>query len=345
MRAVVLHGFGKPVTVEEQPDPQAGPGDVVVDVAAAGVLPYANEVLSGERRYALTLPVVPGAGAVGRVRATGPDATRLRPGQWVLVDPTVRSRDGDDITLQGWSARGEGGLILQRHFGNGSWASRVLAPAENVHPLGEIGDPLPWVALGGCLIPYGGLRAAGLRPGETLLVNGATGNIGSTAVAVALAMGAARVVAAGRDRALLDDLAARFGPRVQPVALGDLGGVTGPVDVVLDLLPPAAPASAVRAAAMTVRESGRVVLMGGVGMLGGDDLALPYPWLMRNNVTLRGQWMYPRAANAELIALARDGLLDLGLFTTTAFGLDDVLEAVEHAAAHPRGFHTTVLTP
>ena len=37
--------------------------------------------------------------------------------------------------------------------------------------------------------------------------------------------------------------------------------------------------------------------MGGVGMLGGDDLALPYPWPMRNPVTIRCQGMYPRTTN------------------------------------------------
>ncbi len=55
--------------------------------------------------------------------------------------------------------------------------------------------------------------------------------------------------------------------------------VPGPIDCVLDLLPPVASVKTVRTAAMTVREYGRVVLMGGVGMLGGDDLALPYPWI------------------------------------------------------------------
>ncbi|MER8162897.1 hypothetical protein ABTY51_49300, partial [Streptomyces sp. NPDC094472] len=49
--------------------------------------------------------------------------------------------------------------------------------------------------------PYGGLLAGGLAAGETLLVSGATGNLGSSAVAVALAMGAGRVVAPGRNQA------------------------------------------------------------------------------------------------------------------------------------------------
>ncbi len=116
MKAAVLKEFGMPLVIEDLPDPVLGTGEVIVDVVAAGVLPYMAEVLSGKRKYLMTLPMVPGAGAVGRVREVGPDSTRLNIGEWVLCDPTVRSRDDartPDITLQGLSARGDGGLKLQ----------------------------------------------------------------------------------------------------------------------------------------------------------------------------------------------------------------------------------------
>jgi alcohol dehydrogenase len=83
----------------------------------------------------------------------------------------------------------------------------------------------------------------------------------------------------------------------------------GAIDCVLDILPPSAGTAPVRAAAMTVRPYGRVVLMGGVGMLGGDDLALPYPWLMRNCITVLGRWMYKPDAALRVAALIRAGLL------------------------------------
>ena len=95
---------------------------------------------------------------------------------------------------------------------------------------------------------------------------------------------------------------------------------------------------------MTVREFGQVVLMGGVGMLGGDDLALPYPWIMRNSITIRGQWMCPREANVEFISLVRSGLLDLSQFEMTEFDLDHANDAVAHAA-HGGPFRTTVIRP
>ena len=137
MKAAVLHNFGVPLSLEQVTDPVIGTGEVLVDVVAAPVLSYTGEVLSGARRYLLPTPVVPGAGAIGRVRAVGPDATRLQPGDWVFCDPTVRARDGapmPDITLQGASARGEGGQKLQRYFRDGSFASRSACQRRMPHP-------------------------------------------------------------------------------------------------------------------------------------------------------------------------------------------------------------------
>lgn len=359
MKAAILKAFGSPLAVEDLPDPVLGTGEVVVDVVAAGVLPYANEVFSGERRYLLELPVVPGVGTIGRVRAVGPDATRLAVGDWVICDPTVRSRDDaltPDITLQGWSARGEGGMRLQKHFHNGPFAEQMLVPTENAVPIGSLdaSEVGRWCAVNLLLVPYGGLLAGNLQPGETVLVSGATGNYGSAGVAVALAMGAGCVVAPGRNEKVLEDLRDRFGRRVRTVKLsGDeeddrermRGAAPGPIDCVLDLLPPAAGTEVVRAAAMTVREFGRVVLMGGVGMLGGDDLKLPYPWIMRNSISIRGRWMYPPEAVVRLVGLVRSGLLDLGNYETREFDLSEANEAVAHAAIHDGAFKMTVIRP
>jgi NADPH:quinone reductase-like Zn-dependent oxidoreductase len=359
MKAAVLKAFGSPLVIETMPDPVLGTGEVIVDVVATRVLSYANEVFSGERKYPIELPMVPGPGAIGRVRAVGPDATRLAVGDWVSCDPTVRSRDGGiapDITLQGWSAREQGGLRLQRYFHDGSFAEQIRVPTENVKPLGTLdeADAAKWCALGTLMVPYGGLLAANLQAGETILVSGATGDFGGAAVTVALAMGAGCVIAAGRSEQALAELARRFGPRVRMVKLsGDADddcermkqAAPGGIDCVFDILPPSIGATVVRAAAMAVRPYGRVVLMGGVGMLGGDDLALPYPWIMRNCVSIHGVWMYPPEATIRLVGLVRSGLLKLEHFEFTEFDLDDVNKAVDHAAAHGGAFKMTVLRP
>lgn len=359
MKAAILRSFGESLEIVNLPDPSLGTGEVIVDVVAAPVLPYMKEVISGERQYLLDLPQVPGAGAVGRVRAVGPDSTRLAVGDLVFCDPTVRSRDSaltPDITLHGLSARGEGGLKLQKYFRHGSFAEQMRIPTENAIPLGSIDeiDAARWCAVNTLLVPYGGLLAANLQPGETILVSGATGNFGSTCVALALAMGAGCVVAPGRNELVLEDLSRRFGPRVRTVRLSgnededrtkmqEAG--SGSIDCVLDILPPSASTKPVRAAVMSVRPYGRVVLMGGVGMLGGPDLEIPYPWIMRNCITIRGQWLCPMEAPSKLISIIRAGLLSLNQFEVSTFSLDQANVAVEAAAVNTGAFRMTVIQP
>ncbi|MFZ5781564.1 MAG: zinc-binding dehydrogenase [Pseudomonadota bacterium] len=353
MKAAVLKSFGSPLAVEDVPEPVLGSGEVVVDMVASRVLAYANEVFNGQRRYLIDPPIVPGAGGIGRVRALGADATKLSVGDWVFCDPTVRARDdavSPDIILQGLTAGSERAKRLQTRYRDGSWAERMRLPTENVVGIGEIaeGEAVSWCTLGAYLVPYGGLAAAGLQAGETIVVSGATGAFGSAGVAVALAMGAGVVVATGRNQEALDALARRFGPRVRPVRMvGDeeqdrrkiLDSAAGVVDCVLDLLPPAASPAQVRAALLTVRPNGRVVLMGGVNA----DVGVPYGWLMRNCVTIHGQWMYQREAISRMVSMVRAGLVRLDEFETTIFSLDDVNAAIAHAAANAGPFRMTVL--
>lgn len=356
MKAAILESFGSPLVVKDVEEPTLGTGEVIVDVVSTRVLAYMGDVFSGKRQYLLTPPVIPGAGAIGRVRAVGADAARLAPGDWVFCDPTVRSRDdavSPAVVLQGLTAGDARGLRLQRYVHDGSWAERVRVPTENAIPLGAIDAsraPAWSSLLGTCLVSFGGFVAGELRAGETVVVNGATGAFGSAAVAVALAMGAARVIATGRNGAALDDLVRRFGDRVRTarmvmdeerdrLCIGE--AASGPIDLVLDLLPPEASVAQVRAAMTTVRPYGRVVLMGGVR----EDVGLSYAWCMRNCITLRGQWMYPRAAIERLISIVRAGLLRLDEYDVRTFPLDQANEAVAHAAANAGPFRTTVLCP
>ncbi len=355
MKAAILKSLGSPLVIEDVQEPVLGTGEVIVDVAATRVLAYAGDVLSGARGYLFTPPVIPGVGGIGRVRAVGSDAASLEVGDWVFCDPTVRSRDNalaPTIVLQGLTAGDQRGLRLQKYVPDGSWAERVRVPTENAIPIGaiEASQATAWCNLGTYLVPYGGFIAANLRAGETVVVSGATGAFGSAGVAVALAMGARCVVATGRNQQALDDLTRRLGPRVRTVRMvGDEEGdrrriieaAPGPIDCVLDLLPPAAIPAQVRAALLAVRPYGRVVLMGGLR----QDVPIPYSWMMRNCITVIGKWMYARESVPHLIGLVRAGLLRMEAFDVTAFALDRVNEAITHAAANAGPFRATVICP
>lgn len=123
--------------------------------------------------------------------------------------------------LQGWNAHSAGAQRLQAHYRNGPFAEQILIPMENAARRGPItgSEAARWCWLNTLLVPYGGLLAAGLQAGETVLISGATGHFGSAGIAVALAMGATCVIAPGRNQATLESLALRFGSRVRTVAL------------------------------------------------------------------------------------------------------------------------------
>jgi alcohol dehydrogenase len=163
-------------------------------------------------------------------------------------------------------------------------------------------------------------------------------------------MGAARVVAAGRNRQTLEDLGRRFGPRVRPVPMSgveaeDRGRIIeaadGPIDLVLDFLPREAGAAQAQAAILAVGHGGCVVLMGGVR----GDLALNYNELMHREITIRGAWMYPKEAIPRMIGMIRSGLIDLSHFEVSEFTLDEANEAVAHAAANAGPRRLTVIRP
>ena len=359
MKAAILKAFGSPLAIEAMPDPTLGTGEVIVDVVAAPVLSYTNEVFSGERNYLLTLPVAPGCGAIGRVRAVGPDATRLAPGDWVACDPTVRSRDdalSPDITLQGWSARGEGGLRLQKHFHHGSFAEQIRVPTENAIRSALLMRPMPrdGVRLVRSLCPMAVFLPPTCRQAKPFW---------SAAPPAISAAPPSRshwqwVQPASSRRAETKRCCRIWlvvsAPASAPVKLTGnedddrermRQAAPNPIDCVLDILPPSATTTVTRAALMTVRPYGRVVLMGGVGMLGGPGLDLPYPWIMRSCITIHGVWMYPPEATTRLARLIRSGLLSLDHYEVTKFALDHANEAVTHAAANSGPFKMTVIQP
>jgi alcohol dehydrogenase len=145
----------------------------------------------------------------------------------------------------------------------------------------------------------------------------------------------------------------RFGERVRTVRFsGDESedrrliaeAADGPIDMVLDFLPREATAAQVRAAVLGVKLGGRVILMGGLRGAEGD-IGLNYNWLMHNETTVRGVWMYGKDAIPRMVQMVRAGLIDLAPFELTEFALDDANAAVAHAAANAGPNQLTVIRP
>jgi alcohol dehydrogenase len=360
--AWVLSEIGAALRLEQRTEPVLHPLGVLVRIEAAMVLSYTGKVLDGSIPYALPeRPFVPGTNAVGRVEAIGADVTHIAPGERVILSPHVKADEpgpAPDQILIGLTAMGtsrfggvaEGALKLQGAWRDGVYAERVQWPASCVTPLRNL-DHVPSSLLMGIaklVIPYGGLLRAGVQAGDVVAINGASGFFGSAGVVAALAMGASRVVAIGRDIESLSELAGKLGRRVKPVAIAgvdmaaDIAAIQaaadGPVDRALDMLGQASNASSTGATLRSLRRGGRIVMMGSCA----EPLTVAFGEMLSNDWEIVGNFMYPRHASASLAALVASGLIDLSVFDVKCFPLMRLPEAIA-AAATMRGLDLTVV--
>jgi alcohol dehydrogenase len=344
------------------PDPSPAPGGVVVRMQAAPVLSYLRKALEGALGYALPpRPFIPGTNGIGTIVAIGAGVRHLAAGERVCLDPHLvadeRVAEPAQILI-GLTAMGAARfdrldpavLSLQQAWRDGTFAELAHLPAAVVTPLPFALRAVPAERLAGIsklAVPYGGFRRGALEAGETVVVNGATGYFGSGAVLVALALGASRVVAAGRDRAGLDALAKVCGPRVAPVALtGDPAqdaarlrdAAGGGADLTLDMVGRAESSAATSAALHALRRGGRLVLMGSVK----EPLALAVGEMLANEWRVMGCFMYPEDAPARLAAMCAAGALDLGAIRARTFPLRELPAALDAAAAM-RGLDLTAV--
>ena len=177
MRAVIASAAGGPevLSVVELPDPVPGPGEVVLDVAAAGL--NRADLMQRMGFY----PPPPGASDVlgmecsGTVAAVGPDVTR-------------------------WSVGDRACALLAA----GGYASQVAVPAGQVMPVPDGVDLITAAALpeATATVWSNVYMVAGLQPGETILVQGGAGGIGTTAIQLASRLGSRVLTTAGTPEKL-----------------------------------------------------------------------------------------------------------------------------------------------
>jgi NADPH2:quinone reductase len=213
MRAAVVESLTGPdaLVVAERPDPQVDEqASVLVAVEAAGVSFPDLLISQGKYQVQPQAPYVPGLEAAGTI-VEAPAASGFRTGQRVVVTA--------------W----------------GSWAERVTAAPDNVFPLPDALTMAQGTAL---LMNYhtahfGLIRRGRLRSGETLLVHGAAGGVGTAAIQVGRAVGARVIAVVSDDRkaSVTEDLGADASvlagegwlQRVREVAVGGVDVIFDPV--------------------------------------------------------------------------------------------------------------------
>jgi NADPH2:quinone reductase len=217
MKAIRVHEFGGPevLRLEDVPDPQPAAGQVLVRVRAAGVNPVETYIRAGGHAVKPQLPYTPGLDAAGIVEAVGEGVTRVRAGERIYTAGSI----------------------------GGTYAELALCGETQVHPLPE---RVSFSQGAGVFTPYATAyralfqRAQG-RPGESVLVNGASGGVGTAAVQLARAAGLEVIGTGGTDegrRLVAEQGAHHVLDHYAPDYLEQLAALTGGrgVDVILEML-------------------------------------------------------------------------------------------------------------
>jgi putative PIG3 family NAD(P)H quinone oxidoreductase len=269
VKAVVFTGAGgnEIVSVEERPDPEPSAEDVLVRVSFAGLNPADLVQRAGNYPAPPGSPRdVPGLEVAGIVERCGVRVSSWQPGDRVF------------------------GLV-----GGGGLADRVLAHERCVARVPETLDEP-----GAAAVPEAFLTAhdavftqAGLRPGETLLVHGAAGGVGTAAVQLGVAVGA-RVVATVRSRNVEDDVAALGAEIVRDEDFP--AGMSSSPDVILELV------GGVHFPANVdvLARRGRIVV---VSVAGGNEIDLALVMLMQKRATIAGTVLRSRALEEKATAV------------------------------------------
>jgi NADPH2:quinone reductase len=177
MRAVRCRAWGGPesLVIEAVSSPRPGPGEVVVDVKAAGVNFPDVLMIQGKYQIKPPLPFTPGVELAGIVKETGAGVTQVTPGDAVVANVPF-----------------------------GAFAEECVVPEASLLALPR---GIDFAAAAGFTVAYGtawhALKDRGqLRPGESLLVLGAAGGVGLAAVELGAGMGARVIAAASSDEKL-----------------------------------------------------------------------------------------------------------------------------------------------
>ena len=286
MLSIRVHQTGGPevLKLEEVPDPEPGPGQVLVSVRAAGVNPVDTYIRSG--RYGQKdFPYTPGADAAGVVESVGAGTRRFKPGDRVYTAGTL----------------------------TGAYASKALAAEAQVHPLPEAITFAQGAALG---VPYGTayralFQRAGARPGETVLVHGASGGVGTAVVQFARAAGLVVLGTGGTDRGrrlALDQGAHHVLDHTAPTYLDEIMRLTAGrgADVIIEML-----ANVNLDKDLTViAPRGRIVVVGSRGKVEVDPRGT-----MRSEADIRGMMLFAatpeemKEIHAAIVAGLENGTL------------------------------------
>jgi propanol-preferring alcohol dehydrogenase len=188
MKAAVVRRFKEPLSIDEVPVPEVGPGQILVKIAASGVCHTDLHAADGDWPVKPQPPFIPGHEGVGTVAAVGAGVTAVREGDRVGI-PWLHTACGHcRHCLGGWETLCD----EQKNTGysvNGGFAEYALADPNYVGhlPKGLEFEPAAPILCAGVTV-YKGLKETDTKPGDTVVISG-IGGLGHVAVQYARAMG------------------------------------------------------------------------------------------------------------------------------------------------------------
>jgi alcohol dehydrogenase len=352
MRAARLYEYGKPLQVDHIPRPIIRTGAVLIRVVSSQIPSYTNEVVSGKRRYAMPqpFPFTPGPSSLGIVEEVGQDVFYIEVGQLVLVDPRIYGSQQpdakrDDILI-GWTALSADAVRIQQIWKDGAWAEYQLVPASSITIIPDYKESkysaAQWASVSFLAISYGGLCRGNFQPGQTVIITGATGDLGAGAVFIALAMGASKIIAVGRNKQKLEKLHELDKKRIVPLVYSEsasdfsvdkLKSLTNDIgaDLVVDYVGGTSSVEPLLTCIRALKYRGIAVFVGNIDA----SIPLTYHEIMRNETEIRGSYMFSPNAVQQLIRIVQSGLLDLNKVGTRIYSFDKINQAIEDAAKKP----------
>jgi len=302
MKAAVVREFGRPLSIEEGPVPEVGPGDILVNVKASGVCHTDLHAADGDWPVKPSLPFIPGHEGVGYVAAVGSGVKTVKEGDRVGVPWLYTACGQCEHCLSGWETL----CHEQKNTGysvNGGYAEYVLADPNYVGHLPDnvTFDEIAPILCAGVTV-YKGVRVTDTRPGQWLAISG-IGGLGHVAVQYANAMGLHVVAVDISDEKL--DLARTLGAKLAIIAKAadpaaiiqkEIGGAHG-------VLVTAVSRSAFAQTLGMVRRGGTVALNG----LPPGDFPFPIFSTVLNGITVRGSIVGTRRDLQESLDFAAQG--------------------------------------
>jgi alcohol dehydrogenase len=353
MKAAVLNQTGSPLEVKEVLSPQLHGSSVRVRVLATHILSFTNQVVGGQFPFPLPTPYIPGLCAIGVVEDMADDVSGLKVGQKVFCSPLISSRNNSEAPeriLKGWFGVTANCENLLNQWKEGTFAELVVYPVECVTPIDLIGDydNAQLACMYYPCIAYGAFLRGEFKPGQSVLINGATGNLGAASVLIALAMGASKIFAVGRNKSVLHSLNALDPQRIISVSLPEreedygsaLSSQIGEVDIMVDAVGAMDNTSLVEAGLSVLRQNGTAVFVGGVGA----NVQLSYLLTLVNELNIKGSFMYPSSAPSDIAKMIHSGSLNLKAFHPKTYPLNQINEAIAEASKS-RGLEYLILQP